>query len=177
MESIIFPIFLSLPAPLKISLTAVMGFVTFGWYTVDVGEAEAAVIGAEIGAQHDGFEVREVQRVAEKAENKAAVVRAVPAQPIEKVRLIKPGEPAERTVVRISVSGELKLDGEVVSQEQLAQKLKGIAAQNKDQPVELHATSDVKMEQVTALMKTCQAAGLNKVSYHKTLNSTNSPQP
>jgi biopolymer transport protein ExbD len=67
-------------------------------------------------------------------------------------------------IVNVRVTGEVVVEGQVMSQAQLKQKLSAIARQHQNQPVRLRGDSKAEYQTIVEVIDTCQKAGIWNMS-------------
>jgi biopolymer transport protein ExbD len=75
-------------------------------------------------------------------------------------------------IVNVRVNGEVVVEGQVMSQAQLKQKLSAIAKQHQNQPVRLRADGKCDYQTIVEVIDTCQKAGIWNISF-----ATQRPKP
>lgn len=68
-------------------------------------------------------------------------------------------------IVNVRASGEVVVEGQVMSQAQLKQKLSAIAKQHQNQPVRLRGDSKAEYQTIVEVIDTCQKAGIWNISF------------
>ena len=68
-------------------------------------------------------------------------------------------------IVNVRVTGEVVVEGQVMSQAQLKQKLSAIAKQHQNQPVRLRGDSKAEYQTIVEVIDTCQKAGIWNISF------------
>jgi biopolymer transport protein ExbD len=68
-------------------------------------------------------------------------------------------------IVNVRVNGEVVVEGQVMSQAQLKQKLSAIAKQHQNQPVRLRGDSKCEYQTIVEVIDTCQKAGIWNISF------------
>lgn len=68
-------------------------------------------------------------------------------------------------IVNVRVNGEVVVEGQVMSQAQLKQKLSAIAKQHQNQPVRLRGDSKAEYQTIVEVIDTCQKAGIWNISF------------
>jgi biopolymer transport protein ExbD len=68
-------------------------------------------------------------------------------------------------IVNVRVTGEVVVEGQVMSQAQLKQKLSAIARQHQNQPVRLRGDSKAEYQTIVEVIDTCQKAGIWNISF------------
>jgi biopolymer transport protein ExbD len=68
-------------------------------------------------------------------------------------------------IVNVRVTGEVVVEGQVMSQAQLRQKLSAIAKQHQNQPVRLRGDSKAEYQTIVEVIDTCQKAGIWNISF------------
>jgi biopolymer transport protein ExbD len=75
-------------------------------------------------------------------------------------------------IVNVRANGEVVVEGQVMSQAQLKQKLSAIAKQHQNQPVRLRGDSKAEYQTIVEVIDTCQKAGIWNISF-----ATQRPKP
>jgi biopolymer transport protein ExbD len=68
-------------------------------------------------------------------------------------------------IVNVKVTGEVVVEGQVMSQTQLKQKLAAIAKQHQNQPVRLRGDAKCEYQTIVEVIDTCQKAGIWNISF------------
>jgi biopolymer transport protein ExbD len=68
-------------------------------------------------------------------------------------------------IVNVRANGEVVVEGQVMSQDQLKQKLSAIARQHQNQPVRLRGDSKAEYQMMVEVIDTCQKAGIWNISF------------
>jgi biopolymer transport protein ExbD len=68
-------------------------------------------------------------------------------------------------IVNVRVTGEVVVEGQVMSQAQLKQKLSAIAKQHQNQPVRLRGDAKAEYQTIVEVIDTCQKAGIWNISF------------
>lgn len=68
-------------------------------------------------------------------------------------------------IVNVRANGEVVVEGQVMSQAQLKQKLSAIAKQHQNQPVRLRGDSKAEYQTIVEVIDTCQKAGIWNISF------------
>lgn len=68
-------------------------------------------------------------------------------------------------IVNVRVTGEVVVEGQVMTQAQLKQKLSAIAKQHQNQPVRLRGDSKAEYQTIVEVIDTCQKAGIWNISF------------
>ncbi len=68
-------------------------------------------------------------------------------------------------IVNVRVTGEVVVEGQVMSQAQLKQKLSAIAKQHQNQPVRLRGDAKCEYQTIVEVIDTCQKAGIWNISF------------
>lgn len=68
-------------------------------------------------------------------------------------------------IVNVRVNGEVVVEGQVMTQPQLKQKLAAIAKQHQNQPVRLRGDSKAEYQTIVEVIDTCQKAGIWNISF------------
>ena len=68
-------------------------------------------------------------------------------------------------IVNVRVTGEVVVEGQVMSQAQLQQKLSAIARQHQNQPVRLRGDAKAEYQMMVEVIDTCQKAGIWNISF------------
>ena len=68
-------------------------------------------------------------------------------------------------IVNVRATGEVVVEGQVMSQAQLKQKLSAIAKQHKNQPVRLRGDAKCEYQTIVEVIDTCQKAGIWNISF------------
>jgi biopolymer transport protein ExbD len=68
-------------------------------------------------------------------------------------------------IVNVRVTGEVVVEGQVMTQAQLKQKLSAIARQHQNQPVRLRGDSKAEYQTIVEVIDTCQKAGIWNISF------------
>jgi biopolymer transport protein ExbD len=68
-------------------------------------------------------------------------------------------------IVNVRATGEVLVEGQVMSQASLREKLAAIAAQHKNQPVRLRGDADASYQTIVEVIDTCQKAGIWNISF------------
>jgi biopolymer transport protein ExbD len=68
-------------------------------------------------------------------------------------------------IVNVRATGEVVVEGQVMSQAQLKQKLSAIAKQHQNQPVRLRGDSKAEYQTIVEVIDTCQKAGIWNISF------------
>ena len=68
-------------------------------------------------------------------------------------------------IVNVRVNGEVVVEGQVMSQAQLKQKLSAIAKQHQNQPVRLRGDSKAEYPTIVEVIDTCPKAGIWNMSF------------
>jgi biopolymer transport protein ExbD len=68
-------------------------------------------------------------------------------------------------IVNVRVTGEVVVEGQVMTQAQLKDKLAAIARQHKNQPIRLRGDADASYQTIVEVIDTCQKAGIWNISF------------
>jgi biopolymer transport protein ExbD len=68
-------------------------------------------------------------------------------------------------IVNVRVTGEVVVEGQVMSQAQLKEKLAAIARQHKNQPIRLRGDAEASYQTIVEVIDTCQKAGIWNISF------------
>ena len=68
-------------------------------------------------------------------------------------------------IVNVRVTGEVVVEGQVMTQAQLKQKLSAIAKQHQNQPVRLRGDAKAEYQTIVEVIDTCQKAGIWNISF------------
>ena len=68
-------------------------------------------------------------------------------------------------IVNVRATGEVVVEGQVMSHAQLKQKLSAIAKQHQNQPVRLRGDSKAEYQTIVEVIDTCQKAGIWNISF------------
>lgn len=68
-------------------------------------------------------------------------------------------------IVNVRVTGEVVVEGQVMSQAQLKEKLAAIARQHKNQPIRLRGDAEASYQTIVEVIDTCQRAGIWNISF------------
>ena len=68
-------------------------------------------------------------------------------------------------IVNVRVTGEVVVEGQVMSQAQLKEKLAAIARQHKNQPIRLRGDAEASYQTIVEVIDTCQKAGIRNISF------------
>lgn len=68
-------------------------------------------------------------------------------------------------IVNVRATGEVVVEGQMMSQAQLKEKLAAIAAQHKNQPVRLRGDAKCEYQTIVEVIDTCQKAGIWNISF------------
>jgi biopolymer transport protein ExbD len=68
-------------------------------------------------------------------------------------------------IVNVRVTGEVVVEGQVMTQAQLKEKLAAIARQHKNQPIRLRGDAEASYQTIVEVIDTCQKAGIWNISF------------
>jgi biopolymer transport protein ExbD len=68
-------------------------------------------------------------------------------------------------IVNVRVNGEVVVEGQVMSQARLKEKLAAIARQHKNQPIRLRGDAEASYQTIVEVIDTCQKAGIWNISF------------
>jgi biopolymer transport protein ExbD len=68
-------------------------------------------------------------------------------------------------IVNVRVTGEVVVEGQVMTQAKLKEKLAAIARQHKNQPIRLRGDADASYQTIVEVIDTCQKAGIWNISF------------
>lgn len=68
-------------------------------------------------------------------------------------------------IVNVRADGEVIVDGQVMSQAKLKEKLAAIVSQHKNQPVRLRGDAKTEYQTIVEVIDTCQKAGIWNISF------------
>jgi biopolymer transport protein ExbD len=68
-------------------------------------------------------------------------------------------------IVNVRASGEVVVEGQVMSQVRLKEKLSAIARQHKNQPIRLRGDAEASYQTIVEVIDTCQKAGIWNISF------------
>lgn|SRR5690606_6372699 len=68
-------------------------------------------------------------------------------------------------IINVRADGEVVVEGQVMSQARLREKLSAIARQHKNQPVRLRGDAKTEYQTIVEVIDTCQKAGIWNISF------------
>lgn len=68
-------------------------------------------------------------------------------------------------IVNVRADGEVTVEGQTMTQEQLMEKLSAIAKLHKNQPIRLRGDTDAHFQIIVEVIDTCQKAGIWNISF------------
>lgn len=68
-------------------------------------------------------------------------------------------------IVNVRATGEVVVEGQVMSQARLKEKLSAIARQHENQPIRLRGDAEASYQTIVEVIDTCQKAGIWNISF------------